>query len=50
MTNGHEILHIRVKLSEFYFKNDSPSGVSFYSNKVVYESANCAVLTFPIFP
>ena len=24
MTNGHEILHIRVKLSEFYFNNDSP--------------------------
>ena len=22
MTNGNEILHIRVKLSEFYFNND----------------------------
>ena len=24
MTNGHENLHIRVELSEFYFNNDSP--------------------------
>ena len=24
MTNGHEILHIKVKLSEFYCNNDSP--------------------------
>ena len=43
MSNGHKIVHNRVKLSEFYFNNDSISGVNFYSNKVVYESANCAV-------
>ena len=44
MTNGHEILHIRVKLSEFYFNNNTLYLVFiFYSNKVVYESENCAV-------
>ena len=24
MKNGHGILHVRVKLSEFYFNNESP--------------------------
>ena len=24
MTKGHEILHVRVKLGEFYFNNDAP--------------------------